>query len=146
MARWDGHSKTDPAKLWPRIDASGLCWIWTGPQSSNGYGFVKWGGQTRRVHRVVWEVLVGPIPEGLTMDHLCRVTLCCNPDHLEPVTHRENVLRGYSPHARSARVTHCPKGHPYTDENTYLDQGRRRCRICLAAKWERAKEKKRNVA
>ena len=84
------------------------------------------------VHRFVYERLVGKIPEGLQIDHLCRVRHCANPAHMEAVTQRENILRGMSPAAENARKTHCPQGHPYEGENLFTyNQGRfRRCRAC----------------
>ena len=85
-------------------------------------------------HRVVYEILVGPIPVGLELDHLCRNRACVNPDHLEPVTTRTNLLRGYSPWACRARQTHCKRGHEFTPENTYgTGDGRRYCRTCRRA-------------
>ncbi|TDD77726.1 HNH endonuclease [Actinomadura rubrisoli] len=82
------------------------------------------------VHRFVYESLVGPIPEGLVLDHLCRVRACCNPAHLEPVTDRVNILRGASITAANARKTHCDHGHEFTSQNTYRHRGRRLCRAC----------------
>lgn len=104
------------------------CWIWQRWLSSDGYGYVKLDGKTQIAHRVAYEHLVAPIPEGMTIDHLCRVKACVNPAHLEPVTSRENVVR-----AASTR-THCPQGHEYTAENTRTTaQGWRVCRICQRA-------------
>ncbi len=77
-----------------RIDRSGDCWVWTGSRSSAGYGQVWSGGTNRGVHRIMYEQLVGPIPEGPVIDHLCRNPSCCTPAHLEPVTTAENVRRG----------------------------------------------------
>jgi len=120
------------------------CMEWLGkPTGGGGYG------QFQRVpaHRWAYERWVGPIPAGLQLDHLCRNRLCVNPEHLEPVTCQENVLRGNGTAARLARVTHCPKGHEYTDENTYLYQrGRlgqyhRACRTCRLAQSRAAKQR-----
>lgn len=108
-------------RLWDRIDASGPCWLWTGA-TSNGYGHICLDYKRHLVHRVVYEMLVGPIPAGLTLDHLCRVRLCCNPDHLEPVTLAENMAR--SPWFRP---THCRKGHSLMNNNR-----RGKCRTCIA--------------
>lgn len=103
------------------------CWLWTASQL-NGYGAIKVGGRFRGAHRVGYELYKGPIPNGLVLDHLCRVPFCVNPDHLEPVTIGENISRGDN-HHRSK--THCKRGHPFTDENTLiLSTGSRACRIC----------------
>ena len=108
------------------------CWNWAGSLSRYGYGRIR-GKPERLAHRVVYELLVGPIPEGLQLDHLCRNPRCVRPDHLEPVTHRENLLRGETFAARHAGKTHCPAGHPYDDANTYISKrGQRKCRKCAA--------------
>ena len=108
------------------------CWIWNGRPKDTGYGQIKIGGKVINAHRAVWEAMRGPVPRGLELDHICGVRLCVNPDHLEPVTHRENILRGNSPAAKAARATECPKGHPYDAENTYVrpDGKGRGCRTC----------------
>lgn len=102
------------------------CWLWRGAVAAGGrYG--RFGGMP--AHAWAYTHLVGPIPEGLELDHLCRVTLCVNPHHLEPVTHAENVQRW------GATVTHCKHGHTYTAENTYVlpASGGRVCRTCARA-------------
>jgi len=105
------------------------CWTFTG-HTKNGYGRICIGGsRIASTHRVVYEALVGRIPVGMEIDHLCRNRACCNPLHLEPVSHRENALRG----ARSQTdhsITHCPRGHEYTPENVRLKNGWRVCRQC----------------
>ena len=110
------------------------CWIWTGSRNALGYGRVHFGasGRLKFAHRLAYELLVGPIPDGLVLDHLCRQPSCINPAHLEPVTDRVNILRGEGFAARAARQTHCPSGHPYDDENTYRWRGVRYCRACRA--------------
>ena len=107
------------------------CWLWPGGTNGRGYGIigVKRGpGEGSRmlyVHRVMYEKYVGPIPDGLEIDHLCRVRNCANPTHLEAVTRAENVRR------QRAVITHCPEGHEYNDENTAITvAGKRRCRTC----------------
>lgn len=99
---------------------------------SSGYGTFYFEGRMVTAHRWAYEHWVGPIPEGTELDHLCREVLCVLPTHLEPVTHRENLMRGKGFAARNARKTHCPQGHKYTDENTYVNpRGSRECRTCI---------------
>jgi hypothetical protein len=101
------------------------CWLWTGTLN-DGYGVVRVNRKSKKAHRVVFERARGPISAGLTLDHLCRVRSCVNPDHLEPVTNRVNCLRGESFAAKAARRTHCRHGHPLT----WTRRGRRWCRPC----------------
>jgi len=106
------------------------CWLWQGTVLE-GYGVFNWQGGRQKAHRAVYELLRGQIPDGKELDHLCRVTQCVRPSHLEPVTHGENVLRGESPSARCARKTHCKKGHAFDEANTRYDRhGHRTCRTC----------------
>lgn len=113
-------------------EGAGGCLLWTGQIDKAGYG--RRGG--RLAHRLVYEMEVGPVPDALPLDHLCRVTRCVNPLHLEPVSQRENLLR--SPltfQGRNARKTHCPQGHPYDEANTYRPpRGGRICRACSRAR------------
>lgn len=126
---------TTEVTFWPKVEKTATCWLWKGSRDSLGYGAVKVGGHTRRAHRVAWEFLREPIPPGLTLDHLCRVRHCVNPNHLEVVTLRENILRGMGVAANHARQTTCIHGHPLTPENSYCRSGgrERRCRACGAA-------------
>ncbi len=121
-----------------RIDvSSGGCWFWRGTMN-NGYGRVSVSGKYRYVHRVVFELLVGEIAEGLQIDHLCMVTICVNPAHLEAVTPRVNTLRSYAVPTRvaSRRRNPCVSGHPRTPENVHIDpkSGKIHCRPCNAAR------------
>lgn len=124
------------------------CWLWLGSiNRSTGYGHL--GDES--AHRIVYEIERGPIPAGLTLDHLCRVRCCVNPTHLEPVTHRVNCLRGVGVSARNAKKTHCAKGHEYTPDNTYFHRStannpQRVCRQCVKAKTARDKERKQLMA
>lgn len=106
------------------------CWLWTRARHPLGYGLVRWNGKLLIVHRAYLIELGYHVPDDMDVDHLCRVTSCANPDHLEVVTHRENLLRGVGVSALNARKTHCPQGHEYTAENTNLYKGWRYCRIC----------------
>ena len=118
------------------IDLGAPCWLWQGGGNGNGYGRTGHmsDGKQWYAHRYMWTTMRGPIPEGMTIDHLCRVTACVNPQHLEVVTMRENILRGNSACAVNARKTHCPRGHEFTPENIAWDRGRRGCRICKRLK------------
>lgn len=122
-------------RFWPKVDTTGPCWEWTASKNHLGYGQVSREYPDRRLgmaHRVAYELLVGPIPEGKELDHLCRNPSCVNPDHLEPVTHAENMRRApYDAPASKRAKTHCPAGHPYSGENLYVNpKGRRECRAC----------------
>lgn len=112
----------------------GPCWIWTGAkhgQPGRKYGTFRQGGRVSQAHRVAWELLRGPCLEGLEPDHLCRVTLCVNPSHLEWVTTQVNALRGTSTAASNAQKTQCLRGHPYDLLNTIFHaDGHRECRLC----------------
>ena len=119
-------------RLLSKINKTDGCWEWTAARSSNGYGLLDDDdGKTRRAHRLMFELFIGPIGAGLELDHLCRNRLCVRPDHLEPVTHKENMRRAAP--FRPIK-THCPNNHVYDEVNTcYVTTLRgteRRCRIC----------------
>lgn len=122
------------ARFLPKIEfvANG-CIEWTAALNE-GYGVLRifrdgaW--RVGLAHRLAYEHYVGPIPEGLELDHLCRNRKCCNHNHLEPVTRRENLLRGDTLPASQVRRTHCPKGHEYTQINTRLHRRKRQCIAC----------------
>lgn len=125
---FDAHG--DSARFWRKVDKTKTCWLWTGGKNELGYGRFYFDGRIQPPHRISYEWLVGPIPDGLVIDHLCRVPACVNPDHLEPVPQRTNILRGTSPVARRAAQTECKKGHPFSGRNLIQDGSHRKCRIC----------------
>jgi hypothetical protein len=117
--------------FWHFVTKTDACWLFVGGLTEDGYGVYMDHQVAKRAHRHAYEVMVGPIPEGLQLDHLCRVRNCVNPDHLEPVTPRENTLRGFGITAVNAAKTHCKNDHEFTAENTYVrPDGARTCRAC----------------
>lgn len=124
----------------------GRCWEWDNPDG-NGYGSLVIEGKRVMAHRLAYELHVGPIPDGLSLDHLCRNRRCVNPAHLEPVTHRENVARGEAPTARVVRSNVCMKGHELTAENTIIRKGGgRRCRRCFNDAQIRGRRRRKGTA
>ena len=125
------------------VDPSG-CWLWSATITGKGSGQVQFEGKRQKAHRVLYQILRGPIPEGLTLDHLCRNRACVNPWHCEAVPLGVNLLRGIGFAAINAAKTHCKKGHEFTPQNTYRSKVGRECRICRAANrpaWRRARVK-----
>lgn len=135
------------------IDPDTGCLLWTGGRNHKGYGYIGVNGRHARVHRLMYELFVGPIPDGMQLDHLCRVRHCASPSHLEAVTCRENVLRGDSGFSkggkgRNSGKTHCDSGHEFTEANTYINpgSGSRTCRICRR-RWDHdRRERNRRLA
>lgn len=125
-------SEKEVMKFWSQVDAQGDCWEWTGALS-HGYGrFFCKTLREGRAHRVAWELLVGPIPEGLHIDHLCMNKRCVNPDHLEPVANRVNVARAKGLLVRKREQRYCEAGHPFDAANTYWWGNHRMCKACHA--------------
>lgn len=118
------------------MELKNSCWLWAGHIRSDGYGGI-WNtikNQYDVAHRLVYESLVGPVPKELQLDHLCRVRHCINPEHLEPVTRKVNILRGEGMGAKNARKTHCKNGHLLSGDNLRIDvSGYRQCRKCEPA-------------
>lgn len=118
MTRLSANERMDAS-----VNKTDTCWLWTGSLDTAKYGQIMVGGRMRKAHTAFYERYVGPVPEGLELDHLCRVRLCVNPEHLEAVTHAENVRR-----AALARTT-CPNGHQYDS----MRDGHRSCSTCRRA-------------
>jgi len=114
------------------------CWLYAGYCNYKGYGMTWVGDKKLMTHRVIYEALVGEIPEGLTIDHLCKVKACINPDHLEPVTQRENNLRSNDMAGKNARKTHCVNGHKLSGDNIRMYEPKNE-RVCLACQSIRGK-------
>lgn len=114
-------------RFFERVDATGDCWEWKLGKDKDGYGKYKRGNTTHRAHRFAWELMVGPIPDGFVIDHLCKNTSCVNLDHLEPVTWAENLYRGESIQAHHAKRVLCQRGH---DAWIVKADGYRACREC----------------
>lgn len=150
MTKLEKHSLTEVevARFWAKVQKGDGCWKWTGAKNAYGYGLVclRAAGKQVRLgaHRVAWQIVRGPIPNGLTCDHLCRNRDCVNPDHLEPVTNRENVLRGIGHTAVNARKTHCVQGHELSGDNLYIHLGKRYCKKCRHTKVRAWRKRKRD--
>ena len=129
-----------PKTFWDKVvlcEVNG-CWLWTGRDNGKGYCTFKLNGNNEYCHRFSYTIFVGPIAEGLEIDHLCRVRRCCNPSHLEAVTPAVNQSRSLLGARANAGMyqkskTHCPQGHAYTAENTYIWNGFRQCNTCRLA-------------
>lgn len=158
-SRWERHGDpryerpTSTERFWARVDVRGAgeCWPWLAG-GSNGYGHAYFDGKVRRAYAVAYELVIGPVPVGLTLDHTCHNAdlscaggpacphrRCCNPAHLEAVTSSVNTKRGRVGVYNAAK-THCPQGHPYSGENLRITATQRVCRACkrLATRQRRA--------
>lgn len=125
------HSQTTWDAFQSRVLISNGCWYWTGHVNQKGYGLFWVDGRYVRAHRFAYEYLIGDIPSGLTLDHLCRNRRCVNPAHLEPVSRGENVLRGIGISAENKRKTTCKHGHELVGRNLYITKsGHRQCLAC----------------
>lgn len=126
-------------RLWMSVEkgiSDDACWLWVGSKINNGYGVIRKPRSAKKkgtalVHRVSYEIAFGPIPDGLDIDHKCRVRNCVNPNHLRTCTRRQNTLWGIGPSAKNAQKTHCLRGHPLEGENILIRGNRRCCRECI---------------
>lgn len=126
--------------FWASVQKTATCWLWIGPTVPPWHYGQFWTGRAIYAHRFSYELHKGVIPVGLTIDHLCRNPRCVNPDHLEAVTMRENLLRGRTVTARNAARTHCNAGHPFDAENIYWIRGYRMCKTCHLARTRQRRE------
>jgi HNH endonuclease len=136
-------AKTLEERFWNKVDKNGNgCWLWLGtkphsdkprslPYGMLGIQFPDGRWKMRGAHRISYELNVGPIPKGMTLDHQCNNPSCVNPSHLVPATMKNNLLRGNGIAARCARKTHCKRGHPLSGDNLHIrPNGARICRAC----------------
>ena len=140
--RWLREERAAQARFWTKVDRKDdeSCWLWTATKNPNGYGMWKLSGRSRGAHLFAYEWLVGPIPNGMEIDHKCRVRNCVNPRHLEAVTHRENTLRGDTITANAAAKRYCPRGHALIEGNLVASTAKRGARQCLTCSREMARE------
>lgn len=135
-----------PEHFWQKVVRHRDCWIWVGSLTDFGHG-QTWDPDAElvvRAHRYAYLKLVGPVPDGLVLDHaVCNTPCCCRPDHLVVTTDRENVLRGSAPTAVNARKTHCVNGHEFTPENISWQKGKRPRRACRECKNAQKRERRR---
>jgi hypothetical protein len=146
-SRW---TLTVENRFWSKIDRAGSCWVWTGTLHKCGYGVLVVTRKAVLAHVFAFRMLIGAVPPGLQIDHLCRNRRCVNPAHMEAVTQAENIRRGIGPSAIFARATHCIAGHEFIQANTYRvktarGNNARRCRACHARRSREAQQRQRET-
>lgn len=133
---------TDVQRFWLKVSKTHSCWNWMGCRNALGYGFFYTNKHTVSAHRFSYELLKDKIPKNMIIDHLCRNRSCVNPEHMEVVTQRENVLRGLTIPAINSKKTQCVHGHSYTPQNTFYRKvsGKRECRTCQQLRCKKYKQ------
>ena len=123
--------KSQEQRFWEKVEKTDACWVWTATLHNNGYGYMTFAGKNQPAHRISYTLIVGTIPAGLVIDHLCRNRACVNPAHLEPVTRKENLARGEGKGARALRDGICINGHARTPQNLRTKRdGTTCCKVC----------------
>lgn len=136
----------DDRRFFAKVELADDCWVWVGARNDRGYGEFSIRSRRIKAHRWSYEYLRAEIPEGLSLDHLCRNRACVNPWHLEPVTRSVNLRRGNTTRTHCSSRTHCPYGHPYDAENTAMRGGHRTCKSCARDRATAARAKKKAAA
>ncbi len=135
---------SNASRFWSKVEFTDTCWLWK-KGKNRGYGQFYFKGKNIRAHRWAYEFCIGKIPGELTLDHLCRIHACVRPDHLEPVTPKENTQRGNSGKIERDK-THCLKGHPFNKSNTYHYKEERHCRTCGRIRSRKMRARKKMTA
>jgi hypothetical protein len=147
MALTETHkNKNQIARFFEKVQITNKCWLWIATKTTRGYGHFQYQGKMRQAHRIAYEWFVGPIEDGMQLDHLCRHRACVRPGHLEIVTPQENSLRGIGPSAINARKIRCCRGHEFNAENSIFKYGERKCRICHELRMAEIRKKKQRSA
>lgn len=138
---------SDPTtNFFRHVEKTDTCWLWTGAKNAGGYGIFTSGGKSGAAHKWLYQKEIGVVTAGLDLDHLCRVRHCVNLAHLEPVTRRENIMRGIGPTLSGQRQrakTHCAHGHAFNNSNTYIcKNGARKCNECHRIREEKRRNNK----
>lgn len=124
---------TTSERFWAKVQVTESCWVWTAAMDGHGYGAFWYQRKVAKAYRAAYEMFVGPVPEGMQLDHLCRNRACVNPAHLEPVSQQVNIARGASPSAISVRTNACSRGHDLSSAAVRRPDGRRYCGECRRA-------------
>ena len=143
--QYTAHPVPTDIRFWSKVEFTGTCWLWTAHKDRDGYGRFSLMGRDIPAHRFGYEFFLGPVPEGLQLDHIkerCASRHCVFYGHLDPVTSRENTMRGDGLAARFAAATQCIHGHPFAGENLRFEEGHRRCRECGRRRLREWKERK----